>query len=229
MLRPTARFLAVSALVCAGAACQGGTGEVVMDDALDITAIRIQAPGGTIQVHALDTAANEDGGVHGTHTLGGIGARGRAEVSIDHQGVLSIVAPCVPVVPCRLDLTLTVPPTLPVTVDLGSGTVRLDGVAETDVRIDRGDVQIHDGYTSVVRIGQGNLTAALHADASLRAVVARGDVDVSVPPGGWQITTAAAQLRLAGVSLDRQAHGVLDVHAPGGSVLLAGNDDLVRR
>lgn len=216
------RVLAIAGLLAAVSACHGGRGVVELEQAVDVTALHIRAPGGTVRVAAgADPAA-----VQGAHAVSGLGASGRARVSLDEAGVLTIEAPCVPVLPCRLELDVAVPETLPVTVDLGAGTVVVDGVSEADVRLNRGDVTLVDGDTATVRIGQGSLDASLHAAGSLRAVVAAGDVEVAVPPCGWQITAAAAQLQLSGVSIDRAAPGRLDVHAPSGVVLLRGQEDL---
>ncbi len=218
-------LVTIGSLAFAFMGCRGGSGTIAMDDALDITAVEISAPRGQVVVDGIEPGS----GVTGQHTLKGAGAQGRASVSLSEAGVLRIETMCMPVAPCRLDLALAVPETMPVTVDLGAGDVSTNGVAEVDIQVDRGDVSVLDGYTVTVRVGEGNLQARLLGQATLRAVLASGDVEVAVPPGGWQVTAAAADLKLSGVSLDRLAAGQLDIHAPGGNVLLLGQEELAAR
>jgi hypothetical protein len=224
-----ARSLPVIALIGAVSACQGGAGEVVISDAQDITGVQVRAPSGTVTLRAFSDAQPAAHGVSGMHALRGVGAKGRTRVSINAEGLMVVEADCVPFLPCHLDLTLDIPARMPVSVDLVSGDVRTEGVDTTDVRVDRGNVEIADGITSVVRIGTGDLRAQMAAEAGLRAVVADGDVEVAVPPGGWRLTTAAAELRLSGISFDRDAVGSLDVHAPSGSLWIAGVEGLASR
>ncbi len=217
--------IASAAFLLGATGCRGGSGELAMDDALDITAVEVSAPGGQVNLQGAEPGT----GVVGQHALEGAGAQGRATVSLDDEGVLRIGTQCLPVAPCRLDLTLAVPPSLPVRVDLGAGDVAIEGIAEADVQVDRGSVRLDDAHSAFVRIGEGDLHAALTEDATLRAVLADGDAEVTVPKGGWQVTAESAQLKLSGVSLDRRATGVLDIHAPGGNVLLVGVEDLAAR
>ena len=207
------------------AGCQGGTGRIAMDDALDITAVAISAPAGQVRVHAVPPGS----GVSGEHALAGAGAKDRASVTLDEDGVLRIDSTCLPVAPCRLDLDLAVPETMPVSIDLGAGNVFTTGVFEVDALVDRGDVSIIDGYNATVRVGEGNLHARLAGPGALRAVLAAGDAEIAVQPGGWQIQAVAADLKMTGVSLDRLASRALDVHAPGGTVLLLGLEELAVR
>jgi hypothetical protein len=225
MRNPSRTIFTLTGLAVAFVGCRGGSGEIAMDDALDITAVEISAPRGQIVIDGAEPGS----GVTGQHTLKGAGAQGRASVTLSNEGVLRIDTQCMPVGPCRLDLALSVPETMPIMVDLGSGDVVTTNVAEVDIQVDRGNVSILDGYSATVRVGAGDLQARLLGQASLRAVLASGDVEVAVPPGGWQVTAAAADLTLSGVSLDRLAAGHLDIHAPGGNVLLLGLEELAAR
>ena len=212
-------------MVCTLYGCRGGTGQVAMDDALDITAVEVSAPKGTVRIDSVLPGE----GVTGSHQLDGAGAQGRASVTLQENGVLRIDTTCLPLAPCRLDLQLSVPETMPVSVDLGSGDVFTAGVAEVDVLVDRGHVAIVDGYNATVRIGDGDLQARLAGPGMLRAVLASGDAEVAVSPGGWQVQAVAADLKMSGVSLDRLAPGSLDIHAPGGTVHLLGLEELAAR
>jgi hypothetical protein len=219
----------VPALMCVASACRGGEGEVRLDEALDIRAVRIEGTAATVRIVGNRASDRSEGGVTGTHRLRGPGAQGRAGVSIDADGMMVLSASCAPVLPCHLDVELGLPQGLPVAVDLSSGTVRIEGMAEADVQVDRGDVEVVGGYNARVRIGSGNLHTRLRPGAMLRAVVANGDVEADVPPGGWQVRATAAELTLAGVFLDQQARGVLEVHAPSGNVRLTGMKELASR
>lgn len=229
MFRSHSRLLVLSALMCVATACRGGEGEVHLEEALDIRAVRIEGPAATVRIVGNHGSDRSEGGVRGIHRLRGAGAQGRAGVSINADGVMVLSARCAPLLPCQLDVELALPQGMPVSVDVTSGTVRLEGMAEADVQIDRGDVQVLGGYNARVRIGSGDLHTRLRAGAMLRAVVASGDVEAEVPPGGWQVRATAAELTLAGVSLDHQARGVLDVHAPSGNVRLTGMKELASR
>ena len=219
------KTLACLFLALGNAGCRGGTGRIAMDDALDISAVAISAPGGQVRIHAVAPGS----GVSGEHALAGAGAKDRASVTLDEDGVLRIDATCLPLAPCRLDLDLAVPETMPVAIDLGAGDVFTSGVFEVDALVHRGDVSIIDGYNATVRVGEGDLHVRLAGPGTLRAVLAAGDAEIAVQPGGWQIQAVAADLKMTGVSLDRLASRALDVHAPGGTVLLLGLEELAVR
>ncbi len=205
--------------------CRGGIGHISMDDALDITAVEILAPGGSVRIDSVRPGL----GVTGEHRLDGAGAQGRASVTLREDGVLQVGSVCLPVAPCRLDLALSIPETMPVSVDLGAGDVVTAGVANVDVLVDRGDVSVMGAYNTTVRIGEGDLQVRLAGAGKLRAVLASGDAEVAVSPGGWQVQAVAADLKMSGVSLDRLAAGSLDIHAPGGTVRVVGLEELAAR
>ena len=187
--------------------------------------IVVRAPAGLIKVFGSDEAV----GIVGTHATRGLGARGPAKVHLDMDGVMHIDVPCVQMLPCSVDLSLVVAASTEVVLDVGSGAVQVEGLDRADIQLDRGTVAAGVVSDLVVRIGQGSLEASTLADSHVQAVVAHGDVDLSVPPGPWQVDAAAARLQLSGVSADQRATGQLFVHAPSGAVRIVGSDALASR
>jgi len=205
--------------------CSGDSGLVDLAEGGAVERIEVHAPAGTVHIIGNDDTA----GIAGTHSTHGFGARGPAKVHLDADGVMHIDVPCAPLLPCSLDLSLAVSPSTDVVVDLGSGAVTVEGLDSADIQLDRGDVVAKVSSELVVRVGQGSLQATTLAESHVQAVVASGDVELSVPPGGWRVDAAAARLQMSGVAMDRRAAGQLSVHAPSGAVRIVGSDSLASR
>ena len=205
--------------------CAGGGGLVDLSESSEVHRIVVSAPAGLVKVFGSDDAV----GIVGTHATRGLGARGPAKVHLDMDGVVHIDVPCVQMLPCSVDLSLVVSTHTEVVLDVGSGAVQVEGLDRADIHLDRGTVEAAVVSDLVVRIGQGSLEASTLADSHVQAVVAHGDVALSVPPGPWQVDAAAARLQLSGVSADQRATGQLFVHAPSGSVRIVGSDALASR
>lgn len=220
---PVTVFAAACALSVGG--CSGDGGLVDLSEASEVRRIVVTAPAGLLQIFGSDDAV----GIVGTHATRGLGARGPAKVHLDADGVMHIDVPCAQLLPCSLDLSLVVASTTEVVLDVGSGDVQVEGLERADIQLDRGKVRATVLSDLVVRIGQGSLEATTLANSHVQAVVASGDVDLSVPPGSWRVDAAAARLHLSGVAADQRAAGQLFVHAPSGSVRIVGSDALASR
>jgi len=205
--------------------CSGNTGHIDLTEASVVERVVVHAPKGVIHIVGNDDTI----GIVGTHGTSGFGARGPARVHLDADGVMHIEAPCAPVLPCALDLSLAVAPSTELVVDIGSGEVNVEGLDKADIQIDRGTITTAGSRQLVARVGQGSVMATPQSDAQVQAVVASGDVVLVVPPGGWRIDAAAARLQVSGVAMDRRATGQLSVHAPSGAVRIVGSDPLASR
>lgn len=106
---------------------------------------------------------------------------------------------------CRADLELRVPPGLEVVVEVGNGTVRLDGAAA------RGQLKVGNGTAEVsgaqnaqlqVAVGNGNVSV-LRSRLTVNATVGNGNITVEdvvfTPESSNQLQTRVGTVRLTGV------------------------------
>ncbi len=136
------------------------------------------------------------------------------------EGVLILEASCSSFAPCAVDTVLDIPAGLPVAVNLGEGTIEVDGLRSVDVRLDRGSVSVMDAERVVVRVGEGTVDAELGGTASATISVAKGDIHLGLGADAWRLAVTAHHLQLQGVASDDDAPGVLELMAPGGTVEL---------
>lgn len=134
------------------------------------------------------------------------GVAGHVEaVEVVENGVLRVEAACETLLPCAVDVVVTVPADLPVDVRVGEGDVRLRGLAgDVDVEVGDGHVVARDLRAPRVRVQAGWGGAALsfaERPEDVAVSLAVGDVRVDLPAGGY--------------ALDAQGFGPADVSGLG--------------
>jgi HSP20 family molecular chaperone IbpA len=134
----------------------------------------------------------------------------RGSLELSHRvegGQLILEAHCRGLLPCAVDTLVSLPPGIPVEVELGHG-----GVAR-----------------ATVQVGEGSVTARLTPGARADLTVAEGDIDVTVQGGSWQIEATAADVRLSGIESSEDGDGQLHLVAPSGEVRVRLPEPVARR
>jgi hypothetical protein len=139
------------------------------------------------------------------------------------DGVLVLEARCRALLPCAVDVHVSVPEGIPVDVDLGSGEVWATGLREPlTVRVGDGTADMDVTGSLVATVGSGDVRASLPSDAVAHIAVGDGNIAVVVPPGRYDVDASAARVELRGVESDPGAPGRLELVAPAGSATVTG-------
>lgn len=144
-----------------------------------------------------------------------------AALALSHEivdGTLYLDAHCATLLPCAVDTRVVLPATLPVEIDLGEGEVWVSGVSDLSLEVDEGSADVELRGDLVASLGSGSLRARLDEDSQARVGVGRGDIEIEVPGGDWQVEAHTDRLRLVDLEPVPQATGSLQLTAPSGSV-----------
>jgi len=135
------------------------------------------------------------------------------------EEVLYLSASCKPLLPCAVDMNLTLPAGIPVEVQLDEGEVWATGIGALSVQLSRGNLDADIAGPLQAQIGSGNAEVDLPARASATIAVGRGDISLSVPSGAWDLVTAGAQVEIHDtIEVAPSAAGSLELVAPAGVV-----------
>lgn len=112
-----------------------------------------------------------------------------------------------------LDLSGSIPTGIPVSLALGSGDVRLDGVAALDAKVGSGDLEASK-VAGAVKLTLGSGDAHINQAASLDATVGSGDIKAGAISGDVALTIGSGDVELGQTgALAIQALGSGDVNA----------------
>lgn len=156
----------------------------------------------------------------------------RGSLELSHRvegGQLILEAHCRGLLPCAVDTLVSLPPGIPVEVELGHGDLVADGVDRLQVGLRSGEVTLDGVARATVQVGEGSVTARLTTGARADLTVAEGDIDVTVQGGSWQIEATAADVRLSGIESSEDADGQLHLVAPSGEVRVRLPEPVARR
>lgn len=145
------------------------------------------------------------------------------------DGVLVLEARCTTLLPCAVDIHVDLPAGVPVEVDLGQGEVRGAGLADLALEIDQGDALVELSGDLQASIGTGRLSARLLHEARAQVGVGRGDIEVEVLSGDWEVEAQTERLQLWGVEPQADAPGRLELAAPAGHVVVRGAGGVASR
>lgn len=177
------RFLLVLTLC----GCQPVSGSATVRVGGEVDAVRILVDTGDVTVIAWDEPVFEI-----EHTdrgpAGAAWTRQRVE-----DGILRVEGGCRLFAPCRTDLVVYVPRGLPVDVVSGDGAVNVEGVADLAVELGDGRLVVSAPGGSVrARVGWGDARVELAGRPDAVSLdLAGGDVDLSLPPGQYDLDVAA--------------------------------------
>lgn len=152
-----------------------------------IQALSIDLTVGDVTVRARPEAGGEIRATRHIH-----GPAGGVEVEEDRfGGTFAMRGACAVLANCRVDLVVEVPAGTALSLRTGSGSVSLEGPLG-DVRVDVGDGAV-SGWVETegelgVRVGWGDVELEDRAvPAALTVNVARGDVQLAVPGGAYDL------------------------------------------
>jgi len=137
-------------------------------------------------------------------------------------GAVRIEAHCPAILPCAVNLRVTVPPDVVTAVSVDTGEVWSSAIADLTVEVDEGIVDLAGVVHAVAQVGSGRIRAALMDGADARLVVAAGDVDVTLDGGAWDLGVVAREQEVAEVPTG--GAGRLDVWAPAGRATVSRVD-----
>jgi hypothetical protein len=141
-----------------------------------------------------------------------------AEVSWHEEspGHVVVESRCTALLPCAVDLRLTVPSFVATRVALDHGEVWASGLLQVAVELDQGSVDIESAGRATAEVGSGSIRASLTDRANVRLVVAVGDVDVALVGGSWALDVEARDRSLPDVPVGADPSGHLKIVAPSG-------------
>ncbi len=187
----------------------------------EIRHIVVQSDAGLVELVAGDSLRVERA-IHGPELA----------LSLSHSvedGVLTLQARCKRLMPCAVDTRVQVPDGVSVSVDLGQGEVWATGIAQLELELDEGLVDLDlDGQLNA-SVGEGVVRARLGEGSSAHVGVGKGDILVQVPSGAWDVEAVTPSLDTSHVSILSGAPSSLDLVAPAGRVQVLGMVDLARR
>jgi hypothetical protein len=134
-------------------------------------------------------------------------------------GSVLIQAQCPAILPCAVNLRVTVPADVATAVSVDTGEVWSSAIADLAVEVDEGIVDLAGVVHAVAQVGSGRIRATLMDGADARLVVAAGDVDVTLDGGSWDVGVVAREREVADVPSG--GSGRLDVWAPAGRATVA--------
>jgi hypothetical protein len=134
-------------------------------------------------------------------------------------GAVRIEAHCPKILPCSVNLRVTVPPDVATAVSVDTGEVWSSAIRDLTVEVDEGIVDLAGVAHAVAQVGSGRIRAALLDGADAKLVVASGDVDVTLDGGAWDVGVVAREQQIADVPSGTEGH--LDVWAPAGRATVA--------
>jgi hypothetical protein len=129
---------------------------------------------------------------------------------------------------CSVDLSVVLPAQAALNLRTGSGDLWLEGTrAEIQLKTGSGDVEGFGlgGLDLSAETGSGDVAFEVLPQAKrVHVRTGSGDVALTVPSGGYRIdvSTGSGDQRLAGVSDDASAAGVIDVTTGSGDVSIQG-------
>jgi hypothetical protein len=141
--------------------------------------------------------------------------------SVQHSeidGVLKLVARCHTPILCAVDVEVHVPPGVGVEVDLGFGEVWSTGVADLDISVRQGEVDVDTTGRVTVVVGQGAARIVTTGSEQIRVAVGKGDIDVRASPVRWNLRITARNTIDSGIEHDPNARGAMELVAPSGTV-----------
>jgi len=141
--------------------------------------------------------------------------------SVQHSesdGVLQLVARCHTPILCAVDAEIQVPPGVSVEVDLGFGEVWSTGVADLDISVGQGEVDVDTMGRVTVQVGQGAARIVTTGSEQIRVAVGKGDIDVRANPVRWNLGIIARNTIDIGIEHDPNARGAMELVAPSGTV-----------
>jgi hypothetical protein len=134
-------------------------------------------------------------------------------------GVVRIEAHCPAILPCAVNLRITIPPDVATAVSVDTGEVWSSAITDLAVEVDEGLVDLAGVVHAVAQVGSGRIRANLPDGADAKLVVASGDVDVTLDGGAWDLGVVAREQDVAEVPSG--GAGRLDVWAPAGRATVA--------
>lgn len=201
-----------------------------------------------LRLHGVGDAtfvASDDGKLH-VHA-GGRYRGGTPQIDLaDGGSLITSSCPETALSRCQVRLEIAVPPTVALRVQLGSGSVLVEGLrSNLAVATDDGEVTVIDPSGSVVaETGNGNVTISGARSSQVRARSANGEVDMNfdAPPeivdarsGGGDVivrvrdplptavrTDAQGGVATVTVPVDPAAHRSIDVATSSGDIIISG-------
>jgi len=213
----------LSALLAAPMAGLSGCERARHSEALvpgdDVDVLTLSGHAGTVELLAGDelrierTVRGPEASLAGKHSLG-------------HHlegGQLSLTASCQPFIPCTVETRVEVPAGVEVHVVLGRGEVWATGVDDLAIDLGTGTVDLDGEGGGTARLGSGVLRATLRDITQARLAVADGDIFVAVDPTApWAVETTGADVEMSGFAADPTAISRLELVAPSGRVRVRG-------
>ena len=141
------------------------------------------------------------------------------------DGVLFLTARCKRVFGCQVNTRLTLPPSVPVTAEVGDGSITAVGLdGSLDLSVGTGFVagEALRAPELLVLVGAGHTSLSLDAADDVHVLVASGDADVELPAGAYDLALDAGggTLNVSGIEDDGDAP--LEVMAAAGLVNVTG-------
>ncbi|MFT4979473.1 MAG: hypothetical protein ACI8S6_005384 [Myxococcota bacterium] len=153
----------------------------------------------------------------------------RIVTEADGEEVLYLKADCRPIIPCSVDMNITIPDGVEVEVVLEQGEVWASGIGALSVELSRGSLDVDILGPLQAQIGSGDASVSLPANTSATVAVGRGDITLSIPAGLWQLAIDAAQQKVDDEIVPSQSPSVGNIQliAPAGAVRVAPVAQLV--
>ena len=142
---------------------------------------------------------------------------------------LTLTARCLPLLPCGVDLNLSVPEGVDVVARVGRGDVVASGLDRLELDLGAGAADLSVREALVARVGQGSLSASAPASATVRGAVADGDATLETAPGERPLRLSARQVELQGVAAAERGGGAVELVAPAGTARVIGVTTLADR
>lgn len=157
-------------------------------------------------------------------------AEGTLELTHDIvDGVLVLEARCTTPIPCAVDTVLQVPEGLPVSVELGSGSVWASGIAELDLQVGEGSIEADVDGSVQAHVARGSLTVSLSAGSQADLAVGSGDLSLGLEAVAWDLDLQGRTVKVDGVQQAEGAESRVSALAPGGRLIVAPAAGISRR
>lgn len=220
--RDMVRATAVSALVLGlGAGCSGVRYTEAFTPQGEFSSIRLLVDQGNIELSAGDTVWVE-------RTV----RAAEGTLSLSHEvvdGVLIMEARCTTPIPCPVDTVLQAPAGMPVSVELGAGELWAGGLADLDLQVGEGVVEVDLDGSLRAQVAQGALRAHLAGGSLADLAVGSGDLELRLDPVDWSLDLSAEEVELRGLSDIEGAKGQVRAMAPGGRILVGTGGEIASR
>lgn len=185
----------------------------------DVSRVEIHSDSGSVSVvegselRVERTIRAPEGALHLSHSI---------VSDADGEEVLVLYADCKPILPCAVDVEMSVPSGVPVTVVLQHGEVWASNLDGLNVEIGRGSLDAVNPGPLTARVGAGQARVDLPAGGDATIAVGKGDIALRLPVGAWNVTTEGANVVMdERIQPSQHALHNLELIAPAGEIHIA--------